>query len=343
MPRAGVCARECLVWTKDGASAVSTVRGLSRRRCSRARLRPRRRMTRSSPSPSILPSRGSPPSTCSPPRRKTRAGAGPGPEAVAGRASAATRRPPRTPPHPVISVPQGFNPRPPPYIINITVAPRAGTPLRRVPRGTPSPRARTSTNPLPPRASPPTPPRWSRGNPTACCPHPHPGAARAPRLRLHRRQLEDPPAAPVDQPTGPPRRPQAREHPTPGRRYRGPHLGTHDSFRAPQLHNGGELPRGRFAARLPGSPRSEPVSIPPLLPRAAPRDYAALQPPPLPPTRTLPRRRHASSPARRTRFSRRNSCTIRCRRRLDSTSPDWTTPRTRVATKPTTPRARSSG
>ena len=176
-PRAGVCARECLVWTKDGASAVSTVRGLSRRRCSRARLRPRRRMTRCSPSPSILPSRGSPPSTCSPPRRKTRAGAGPGPEAVAGRASAATRHPPRTPPHPVISVPQGFNPRPPPYIINITFAPRAGTPLRRVPRGTPSPRARTSTNPLPPRASPPTPPRWSRGNPTACSPPTSPPVA----------------------------------------------------------------------------------------------------------------------------------------------------------------------
>ena len=183
-------------------------------------------------------------------------------------------------PHPVISVPQGFNPRPPPYIINITFAPRAGTPLRRVPRGTPSPRARTSTNPLPPRASPPTPPRWSRGNPTACSPPTSPPwRARAPRLRLHRRQLEDPPAAPVDQPTGPPRRPQAREHLTPGRRYRGPHL-EYPRFisRAASRHQRRRTsPRSRPAPPgFPGSPRgATPVSIPPLPPRAAPRDYAA--------------------------------------------------------------------
>ena len=58
-----------------------------------------------------------------------------------------------------------------------------------------------------------------------------------------------------------------------------PTSSTHDSFRAPRADtNGGELPpRSRPAPPgFPGSPRgATPVSIPPLPPRAAPRDYAA--------------------------------------------------------------------
>ena len=58
-----------------------------------------------------------------------------------------------------------------------------------------------------------------------------------------------------------------------------PTSSTHDSFRAPRADtNGGELPpRSRPAPPgFPGSPRgARPVSIPPLPPRAAPRDYAA--------------------------------------------------------------------
>ena len=127
-----------------------------------------------------------------------------------------------------------------------------------------------------------------------------------------------------------------------------PTSSTHDSFRAPRADtNGGELPREvaprRLASRDPPAERRQSRSRRSRLARPRAITPPPSQPPPLPPTRTLPRRRHASSPARRTRFSRRNSCIIRCRRRLDSTSPDWTTPRTRVATKPTTPRARSSG
>ena len=104
-------------------------------------------------------------------------------------------------------------------------------------------------------------------------PVPHPPAppwrARAPRLRLHRRQLEDPPAAPVDQPTGPPRRPQAREHLTPGRRYRGPHL-EYPRFisRAASRHQRRRTSpeKSPRAARLPGIPPRSEASLDPAAP-----------------------------------------------------------------------------
>ena len=321
---------------------------MSRRRCSRARLRPRRRMTRSSPSPSILPSRGSPPSTCSPARRKTRAGAGAGAgpvaEAVAGRASAATRRPPRTPRTPSFRCPRGSTPARPPTSSTSPSRPYGGSPVARPlpghgPQQTPCHLARLlrrrlgrAVATLPPVPHPPAPP-WRARAPDFVSTADNlktllqlPWTNRPVRLAVHRLGntllLDD---VVVD-----------------------PTSSTHDSFRAPRADtNGGELPREvaprRLASRDPPAERRQSRSRRSRLARPRAITPPPSQPPPLPPTRTLPRRRHASSPARRTRFSRRNSCIIRCRRRLDSTSPDWTTPRTRVATKPTTPRARSSG
>ena len=224
--------------------------------------------------------RGSTPSTCSPPRRKTRAGAGPGPEAVAGRASAATRRPPRTPRTPSFRCPRGSTPaRPLHHQHHLRAArgdaPTAGPPWHALSPGTdlnkPPATSRVSSDaasvePWQPYRLFPThqPPRGGPAPPDFVSTADNlktllqlPWTNRPVRLAVHRLGntllLDD---VIVD-----------------------PTSSTHDSFRAPRADtNGGELPpRSRPAPPgFPGSPRgARPVSIPPLPPRAAPRDYAA--------------------------------------------------------------------
>ena len=227
--------------------------------------------------PHILPSRGSPPSTCSPPRRKTRAGAGPGPEAVA-RASAATRHPPRTPRTPSFRCPRGSTPARP--HINITFAPRAGRPYGGSPWHALSPGTDLNKPPATSRVSSDAasvePWQPYRLFPT----HQPPVAGPRPRLRLHRRQLEDPSCSsrgPTDRSASPstgsgtpyswttlswtpPRVPTihfARREPTP----------TAANF--PE-----KSPRAARASQDPPAKRAQSRSAP-LPPRAAPRDYAA--------------------------------------------------------------------